>query len=177
YKIRLKAPALLQPKTVRGNLEVTLNTSDGKSRTHTLPVTVQHLDRIMLTPRGSIIFPRTQTEKLIEQGAKPIFRDVYVYGGRKDVNFQLKEAKIENAPEGLFAVEVTPVKEGFRYRVRVTLNEYRPERSISAKLLLVTDQEDNPNREMRIFAQFGKAIGRERLQHPKHPVKPAGSGQ
>ncbi|MEE8141997.1 MAG: DUF1573 domain-containing protein [Planctomycetota bacterium] len=155
YRVHLRAPGVTRPQILRETLRLTLRTPDGEVRNTTIPVQVQHLDRITLSPAGSVIFPRTETRKLLGPGAKPVLRPVYVNASMESFHFQIREVRLEGVPEGLFDTEVITVKKMQRYRVDLRLRHFQKgTRTVTGKLIIVTDDPRMPEREVRIFAQF-----------------------
>ena len=64
YEIEIAAAAVDRAARFRDDLTVTFRDSLGKQHSRRLPVMVHHQDRYVLSPSGSIIFRRAQTQKL-----------------------------------------------------------------------------------------------------------------
>ena len=144
------------PGIVREMLTVKAMASDGKEYTTSVPVIIDHQDRISVTPRGNIVFQRRDTEKLQTPGTPPVRRDVQVFANTPDTRFQVTGVEVLDAPEGVFKTEIHTVKAGERYRVSVLVDSYRIEPSIRARLRILTDNPQSPEKELRLYAQFGQ---------------------
>lgn len=158
YEVSLQAAASQRAARLRDNLNVFLTTPDGKSREATIAVQVNHKHRIQVTPRGNVVFQRKDTTALKQEGAAPIKREIILSSGAEEVSFDVKEVRIEDVPEGVFSADVEMLKQGSQYKVTVNLNEYHDAaRFLRGKLVVVTDDPKMPERQVRLFAQFGNS--------------------
>ncbi|MFN0060223.1 MAG: DUF1573 domain-containing protein [Planctomycetota bacterium] len=156
YKVTLTAEASPTPNVNRETLELTLKTSDGQERKSEISAVVEHSDRITVANK-SIVFLKRQTEQLLRSPEKPCVQDIHIHGGRDDVRFAITGVEILDVPAGVFTSTVDTVKEGFRYKVTVRLNEYRAENALSGRVLIHTDDPDSPEKTVKLHAQFDAA--------------------
>ena len=170
YKITVEAAPAELPGMLREILEVSVLASDGSEHKTQVPVAIDHMDRISVAPRGNIVFQRRDTQALKNPNARPVRRDVQLFSSAPDIRFHVKEVELLDVPEGVFETEIRTVKEGERYVVTVFVREYREEPSIRGRLRIVTDDPNAPDKEVRLYAQFGDVA-------TKPPRRVGSSGQ
>jgi hypothetical protein len=155
YRLRVTAAPAQLPGMLRDIVEVDVVTTDGKDHKTQIPIIIDHMDRISMAPRGNIVFQRRDTDRLKQAGAPPVRRDIQLYSSTPEIHFTVTGAEILDVPEGVFETDLRTVKEGERYIVSVLVREYRDDPSIRGRLVIHTDDPEMPDREVRLYAQFG----------------------
>jgi len=159
---------------LRDQLEVKVVGTDGSEHSSTVPVILDHQDRVTIQPRGNIVFQRRDTEPLKQPGAAPARRDIQLYSSSPEIEFNILEVEILDVPEGVFTHELRTVKAGGRYVVSVFLNEHQDEPSVRGRLRILTDDEKSPEKIVRVYAQFGVAARPGATVTPGTTRPPAG---
>ncbi len=172
YKISVEASPAELPGMLREILEVKILASDGTEHTTQVPVAIDHMDRISIAPRGNIVFQRRDTEVLKTAGSRAVRKDIQLFSSAPDIRFNIKEVELLDVPEGVFETEIRTVKEGERYVVTVFVREYREEPSIRGRLRIVTDDPKAPEKEVRLYAQFGDVARKPNARTLKPGLKP-----
>lgn len=155
YRVDVRAAEAQMPGMLRDMIEFEIVTSDGVTRNTSMPVMVNHMDRISVAPPGNIVFQRRETQTLEAENATPLRRDVQVYSSAPDIHFNVVGVELLDVPEGVFETSLRTVKEGERYVVSIFVHEYRTEPSIRGRLKILTDDAETPEKEVRLYAQFG----------------------
>lgn len=156
YRLAITADPSDLPGMLREMITVKVVATDGKEHTTTIPVVIDHMDRITIAPRGNIVFQRRDTQTLKASGSRPVRRDVQVFSSSPEIRFNVTGVELLDVPEGVFETQIHPVKQGERYRVSVFVREYRPEPSVRGRLRILTDDPNSPEKEIRLYAQFGE---------------------
>ena len=154
-KITVEALPSELPGFFREILFVTVLASDGSEHQRQVPVVIEYLDRISVAPRGGIVFLRQHTQALKNPKGRSVRREVQIFATAPEVRFQIKKVELLDVPEGVFETEVRTIQEGERYGVTVFVRESREEPSIRGRLRITTDDPQVPERELRLYAQFG----------------------
>ncbi len=175
YEIGLKAVSVSKPSILSDTLVLSVRTSDGKLRDTNIPVRLEHRDRVVIQPRGNVIFHRRDTERLKTNSTKPVVKSMQIYGGREDIRFKVLAVELKDVPEGVFDVSLDTIKENERYRVKVELKQFLDNvRTVRGKVVITTDDPESPVKEMGLFAQFNTKLTRQRPRRPGRSKLPEG---
>ncbi|MEE8142541.1 MAG: DUF1573 domain-containing protein [Planctomycetota bacterium] len=155
YRVQLRAGAAKEVGTLKDALDMTCRLSEGKTVTMGMWVHVQHMDRVVISPSGNLVFNNRDTTPLLSDGARPAVKKLLVYSSSPDFTFKIKEVKFEGVPEGVFTATVTPMVDGSRYRVSISLSKYLSESFVQGRVVIVTDDPGHPAHELTLFAKFG----------------------
>jgi len=181
YVARIEVDAADLPGMLRDIVEFEVLTEDGKSHKSQVNVSIDHLDKVTIQPRGNIVFQRAHTMPLKQPNANPVRRDLQIFSSAPDIQFQVTGVEILDVPEGVFSTEIRPIKEGQRYVVSVFVREYRSEPSIRGRMKIYTDDPEVGEREIRLYAQFGDVPQRATPRGAQKPnsrgVTPAAGGR
>jgi len=185
YVVHLSAPAAEISGVTRDMVEVEVTTTDGALHKAQIPVVIEHQDRIQMQPAGNVVFQRAETIRLKTPGAAPVRRDVHFFTTQPESRFQVLSVELvptPDMPEGVFSTELKTVQEGQRYVVSVLVNQYRTEPSVRGTLKVITDDPKKPEREIRLYAQFGEVPTAGQpvppgQQKPRLQPAPAGKGE
>jgi hypothetical protein len=82
-------------------------------------------------------------------------KQVQVFGANPEIHFQVLSIEVLDAPAGIFGTELRTMKEGERYQIDVRVLEYGTDPTVRGRLRIVTDDPRAPDKEVRLFAQFG----------------------
>ena len=171
YRLKVVADPSDLPGMLREMITVKVVATDGKEYNTTIPVVIDHMDRISIAPRGNIVFQRRDTQMLKTAGSRPVRRDVQVFSSSPEIRFNVTGVELLDVPEGVFETQIHPVKQGERYRISVFVREYRTEPSIRGRLRILTDDPNSPEKEVRLYAQFGEVPKRPTARKPGEKVR------
>lgn len=154
FLLSLTAGAGKRPMMDRDTLKVKLKTSDGVSRETTLSVLVEHLDRVVISPRRNLVFRKQQAQELRTGARSSISQSLFLTSAKEGLNFQVTGAEIKGVQPGVFDVDYKEIKPGERYRVTVTLKKYVDVPNLRGNLVIHTDDPENATKQVRLYAQF-----------------------
>lgn len=161
YRVTLGAKPADRPQVMRDNLVVTVRTSDGETRDLNVSAVLEHRDRITIQPRGNVVFQRRQTERLLTHPDVRVVRDIQVFGGREDIQFNLTNVELVDLDPEIFEVTWAALQPGHRYKISVRVKKYdETQRMARGRLRIHTDDPENPTRELAVYAQFGNTPAR-----------------
>lgn len=155
YEFVVRSGPGQRPMLDRDVLKVRVRTPDGTVHETDVPITVEHLDRIVITPRNNVIFRREQTQALRTGSRQLVEQSVYLTGATPDITFGVTGVEIKDAPEGLYTARTDAIEEGKRYRVTIRVNQYSDQPTVRGTVVVHTDNPESPTQEIRLFAQFG----------------------
>lgn len=137
-------------------LKLTLTMSDGTTINPFIPVDVDTLNYVTISPALNVSFLSRDTDALFEKKVARVDRSVRVKSLNANRKFSITSARLEGAPEGVFSVETRVVTEGSHYEVIVSLIQYPDVTHADAKLIIETDDPALPRQELKVFAKFGR---------------------
>ena len=148
--------------SLRDDVEFDVTLPDREGAKVPVPVVVQHLDRLRIIPNGNIVFYRRHTAPLDGPVKRAVTKEVQVRSVRDDLPIEILSAEIVDAPEGLFAVNVTEILPGHHYKIRIEGLRTHPTSQARGLLRLRLSEGENQIREKPVIAQF-------RLRQPDSP--------
>ena len=158
YELTVVVPANAEPAVTRDPLDFVITTKDSREITVGQWVNIEHWNPVLVVPEQVLQFGNRETDLLLGAGENPlpITKTVTLRSRDPKRNFTVLDAKIVDAPEGVFVAEVIPRTEGSHYQVAVRIPKYRTETFIVGKLVITTDAEIEPVREITVRAKFGR---------------------
>ncbi|MGE3165621.1 MAG: DUF1573 domain-containing protein [Planctomycetota bacterium] len=137
-------------------LKLTFTMSDGTTITPFIPVDVETLNYVTITPALNVSFLSRDTDALFEKRETRIERSIRVKSLNANRRFTITSTRLEGAPEGVFALETKTVTEGSHYEVILSVLTYPQITHVDARLIIETDDPALPRQELKVFAKFGR---------------------
>lgn len=156
HRISLRKLQSQEPGKKPDFLKLTLLLEDGRKIHPNIPMTVEHLDNVIVSPKGNLLFRSKDTQILLDRKGEPISKVVRVRALNSSNPFKITSARIEGAPEGIFEVETKTLTEGTSYEVHVVIREYPEASYAQGKLIIETDDPSASRHEITLFAKFGR---------------------
>ncbi len=153
-EVHLRAGPGESPALLRDELLLSVKTSENEPAEVSYPVVIEHLDRIRITPGGSVVFFRRQTAHLETNPARDVSKEIHLRAVREDLPFHVTGVRMEDSPEGLFRTEVRAVVPGQHYVVSVRVLRTMAKSQEQGRLVIEIDDPIRPTREREVFAQF-----------------------
>lgn len=139
-------------QSLRDELKVKVRIADGDPFEYSVPVVVQHQDLYRFNPGGNIVFYRRHTAPLDGPVKREVIQELDVRSSRPDVRIENFRARIEDAPEGLFRLEIFEELPNQHYRLRIHVLKTHP--TPQAQATLVMNLGDDQIRKKTVVAQF-----------------------
>lgn len=166
YRLELRCGPRDSPGVEQDVLEAQVLTSDGVTRRIELQVTIEHLGRVVVSPRDSVTFSREQTAVLWTDPRQIVEQNVFLDAATPDISFRVTGIEIVGAPEGLFTASAHPLADGRRIRIAVRVERTSSDALVRGSARIHTDDPGCPVVELRLFANFAGARAA--------PAEPAG---
>jgi hypothetical protein len=152
WNLILSAGTAETSKSLRDELKVKVRVDGGEPFEYPIPVVVQHQDLYRFSPGGNIVFYRRHTAPLDGPVKREVVQWLDVRSSRPDVSIDAFRARIEEAPEGLFKLEVFEETPGQHYRLRIEVLKTHP--TPQAQGTLVMELGRGQIRKKTVVAQF-----------------------
>lgn len=137
-------------------LKLKLKMQDGTTIEPFVPVTVENLENVTIKPDANVFFQSRETNRLFDKTVEQLEKTIRVKALNASQPFKITGARIEGAPEGVFALEQKTIKEGSHYELIVILREYPEASYAEGKVIIETDDPSVPRHEVKLFAKFGR---------------------
>ncbi len=152
WHLLLSAGTSETSQSIRDELKFKVRVGEDEPFEYPIPVVVQHQDLYRFNPGGNIVFYRRHTAPLDGPVKRDVFQDIHVTSSRPDVRIDDFRARIEDAPEGLFKLDVFEEIPGQHYRLRIQV--LKSQRTPQAQGTLVMDLGNGQIRQKTVIAQF-----------------------
>ena len=152
WNLILSAGTSEKSQSLRDTLTVEVRVDGGDPFKYPIPVVVQHQDLYRFTPGGNIVFYRRHTAPLDGPVKREVVQWLDVRSSRPDVSIDAFRARIEEAPEGLFDMQVIEEIPGQHYRLRIEVLKTHP--TPQAQGTLVMELGRGQIRKKTVVAQF-----------------------
>ena len=152
WNLILSAGTSEKSQSLRDTLTVEVRVDGGDPFKYPIPVVVQHQDLYRFTPGGNIVFYRRHTAPLDGPVKREVVQWLDVRSSRPDVSIDAFRARIEEAPEGLFDLQVIEEIPGQHYRLRIEVLKTHP--TPQAQGTLVMELGRGQIRKKTVVAQF-----------------------
>ncbi len=151
YRLTLRKPAVVRPRSWADELHFEVECSDGQRRSIGFRVRVDHDNYLVTDPAKSLLF----TQRLEEGEEASAWVDVHATDlGDATRSFQIRRVAIEFNREEAFAADYETVTPGKHYRVRVRQTKAPSSpRAGRARLLIETDLPEQPTIRLLIAAR------------------------
>ena len=156
YEIEVTAGTSPTPQKIKDPLDLLIRVKDGREVVVGRYVEIEHLDRIQINPPRVVQFGNKDTDPLLGDGVPVVSKMIQIQNVDPDFTLEVKDAKLEGFPEGLFEVEVTEVVPGRIFRVELLLGEYREEVLLRGSLTIETNDPREAKRVLLVAAKFGR---------------------
>ena len=152
WNLLLSAGTSPTSQSLRDELKIKVRVDGGEPFEYPVPVVVQHQDLYRFNPGGNIVFYRRHTAPLDGPVKREVIQELDVRSSRPDVSIENFRARIEDAPEGLFRLEVFEELPNQHYRLRVHVLRTHP--TPQAQGTLVMELGNDQIRKKTVVAQF-----------------------
>lgn len=156
YELEVSTGPSDSPRSVKDPLDLLIRVKDGREVVVGRYVEIEHLDPVQITPPRVFQFGNKDTDRLLGDGDLVVTRYIQVQCLDKAKSLEVKSVRLEGFPDGLFEIEVQELVPGKTFRIGVTLGEYRKERLLRGKLIIVTDDARLPERSLQMAVKFGR---------------------
>lgn len=152
WNLILSAGTADQSKSLRDELKVRVRVDGGEPFEYPIPVVVQHQDLYRFSPGGNLVFYRRHTAPLDGPVKREVVQWLDVRSSRPDVSIDAFRARLEDAPEGLFDLQIFEETPGQHYRLRIEVLKTHP--TPQAQGTLVMELGRGQIRQKTVVAQF-----------------------
>ena len=152
WNLKISAEPSDGPKSIRDDLQVRVRVDQDHPLDFPLPIVVEHQDIYRFIPGGNVVYYRRHTAPLDGPVKRRVIQEVHVQSARSDIAITEFKARIEDAPEGLFGLQIIEELPGQHYRLEIEVLKSHP--TPQAMGTLVMDLGGGEIRKKSVIAQF-----------------------
>ncbi|MEM7165301.1 MAG: DUF1573 domain-containing protein [Planctomycetota bacterium] len=160
FVLQLRKKAVAKAEIKPDFVKLKLQMEDGDVIEPYIRVKVVHQDSVVITPSPTktLLFMNRETNRLLDEGAKPVEKRLTVSGANSQIKLKVLDARIEvpeKVPAGVFSVRVEEARPDERYNVVVAIHEYPSITYTDGKVFIDVEQGGQvTTHEIKIRAMF-----------------------